>query len=197
MSPRMSEKELLSNIAELPREISPARDPWPGIAAAIEKLPARADSAKPAANWWLRAAAASVVLAFTAGLVLKSPFGENTPSPEVLVSSEPESATLEAVEFVSSDVPGLLSTVDAEYLAAFREFISAEDSHNSLAPQTIEKIEMGWADLRVTEEALAVALEQNPGDLFLNERMLELRSRQLGFLKQLVSLDRNNRRLTI
>jgi len=197
MSPRMSEKELLSKIAELPREISPARDPWSGIAAAIENSPARAGSAKLATNWWLRAAAASVVLAFTAGLVLKSPFGENTLSTEVLVSSEPESTTLETVEFENSNMPGLLSTVDAEYLAAFREFISVEDSHNSLAPQTIEKIELGWADLRVTEEALAVALEQNPGDLFLNERMLELRARQLGFLKQLVSLDRNNRRLTI
>jgi len=197
MSPKMDEKELLSNIAELPREISPARDPWPGIAAAIEILPARAGSVKPAANWWLRAVAASLVLAFAAGLVLKSPFNEDTSSTKVLVSSEAGSAALEAAAFGDSNVPGLLSTVDAEYLAAFREFISVEDSHNSLAPQTIEKIELGWADLRVTEEALAVALEKNPGDRFLNERMLELRARQLGFLKQLVSLDRNNRRLTI
>jgi hypothetical protein len=61
----------------------------------------------------------------------------------------------------------------------------------------VEKIERTWADLRITETALTGALEENPGDLFLNERMLELRARQLGFLKQLVTLDRNNRRLTI
>jgi hypothetical protein len=56
---------------------------------------------------------------------------------------------------------------------------------------------MGWADLRTTEAALMAALEENPNNRFLNERMLELRARQLGFLKQLVSLDRKNRRLTI
>jgi hypothetical protein len=56
---------------------------------------------------------------------------------------------------------------------------------------------MGWTDLRVTETALAVALEENPDDQFLNERMLELRARQLSFLKQLITLDRNNRRMTI
>ena len=48
-----------------------------------------------------------------------------------------------------------------------------------------------------TEAELAGALEANPNDEFLNGRMLELRSRQLGFLKQLAALDRNNRRLTI
>jgi hypothetical protein len=93
--------------------------------------------------------------------------------------------------------PGLLDAIDAEYLAAFREFINVGDSRDSLAPQTVEKIEMGWADLRVTETALVAALEENPENLFLNERMLELRARQLGFLKQLITLDRNNRRMTI
>ena len=93
--------------------------------------------------------------------------------------------------------PPLLDTIDAEYQAAFREFINVGGTDHNLAPQTIEKIEMGWAELRVTEAALANALEDNPGDLFLNERMLELRARQLGFLKQLVTLDRNNRRMTI
>ncbi|MFC1695850.1 hypothetical protein ACFL1C_06975 [Pseudomonadota bacterium] len=100
-------------------------------------------------------------------------------------------------EQASGRSPALLSTADAEYVAAFREFITIGKSGADLSPQTVEKIEGGWADLRTTEEALAAALEQNPGDLFLNERMLELRARQLGFLKQLAALDRNNRRMTI
>ena len=175
MSPSMNEKELLSRLAELPREISPGRDPWPEIAARMES--AGTGSALSAPRWMLQAVAASLVLVFTAGLLLKPLW--NTGPVEV------------------AGTPGLLDAIDAEYLAAFRQFNNIGDSRGNLAPQTVEKIEMGWADLRVTETALAVALEENPGDLFLNERMLELRARQLGFLKQLITLDRNNRRMTI
>jgi hypothetical protein len=46
------------------------------------------------------------------------------------------------------------------------------------------------------ERALQSALDEHPGDRFLNQKMLELRSRQLGFLRQLAGLDHSNRRLT-
>ena len=173
----MNEKELLNRLAELPREISPDRDPWPEISARLERAGAPSGSTRLAPGWLLKAAAASVVLVFSAGLLLKPLW--NTGPTEI------------------TGTPGLLDTMDAEYLAAFREFSNISGSRGNLAPETVEKIEMGWADLRVTETALAVALEENPGNLFLNERMLELRTRQLGFLKQLITLDRNNRRMTI
>jgi len=177
MSTSMNEKELLNRLAELPREMSPGRDPWPEISARIEGSSTPAGSTHSAPGWLFKAVAASVVLAFTAGFLLKPLW--NTGPAEV------------------AGTPGLLDTIDAEYLAAFHEFNNIGGSRGNLAPQTIEKIEMGWTDLRVTETALATALEENPGDLFLNERMLELRARQLSFLKQLITLDRNNRRMTI
>jgi hypothetical protein len=197
MSPRTSEKELLNRLANLPREISPGRDPWPGISAAIGRSPVGSGSAKSRTSRWLLAAAASVLLAVSAGLLLKPLYEESALSTDSLVSSDTVTATVESNVYENASAPGMFNIVDAEYVAAFREFVNAGGSHGVLAPQTVEKIEMGWADLRSTEEALAAALEQNPNDLFLNERMLELRARQLGFLKQLVSLDRNNRRLTI
>jgi len=175
MSPNMNEKELLSRLAELPREISPGRDPWPEISARMENT--ETGSSHSAPGWLFKAAAASVVLVFAAGLLFKPMW--NTGPAEI------------------AGAPSMLDTIDAEYLAAFQEFNNIGGSRGNLAPQTIEKIEMGWADLRVTETALAVALEENPGDVFLNERMIELRTRQLGFLKQLITLDRNNRRMTI
>ena len=183
----MNEKELLNRLAKLPREISPDRDPWPEISARMERSGAPASSAP---GWWLKAAAASVVLVFSAGLLLK-PLWNTVPSHDSVAVSSHDGPS----EFTGT--PGLLDTMDAEYLAAFREFNNIGGSRGNLAPETVEKIEMGWADLRVTETALAVALEENPGNLFLNERMLELRTRQLGFLKQLITLDRNNRRMTI
>lgn len=171
----MNEQELLKGLAELPREIAPARDPWPGISAAIGQ--SHPGESRRAPRRALMAVAASAVLALVAGL---------------LVSNAPQ----DAVHVRDLAAPGFLYSVDAEYQAAFREFINVNDSRSGLKPETVENIEKTWTELRVTETALAAALEESPGDLFLNERMLELRARQLGFLKQLVTLDRNNRRLT-
>lgn len=197
MSPKMSEKELLSRLADLPREISPGRDPWPEIMAAIGTEPAGSGSVKRWANGWLMAAAASVMLTIAAGVILKSGFVESPVSKDSLASTGAVTTPVEVKMYENVGSLGILDIIDAEYVAAFREFINTGDPKGGLAPQTVENIEKGWADLRLTEEALVAALDQNPDNLFLNERMLELRARQLGFLKQLVSLDRNNRRLTI
>lgn len=197
MSPRMSEKELLDRLAELPREKAPSRDPWPAISAAMDAHSTGRRASGTGISWWPTAAAAAVVLALAAGFVLRP--GLDDPNPvrgEQLVSA-PVTAGQAVVGEPNARVSGMLDSLDAEYAAAFREFIGAGESRDVLAQQTVEKIEMGWADMRVAEEQLTVALEQNPGDLFLSERMMELRARQLGFLKQLVSLERNNRRLTI
>jgi len=189
MSSKMSEKDLLKHLADLPREIRPERDPWPEISLQIGRSQTGTGSSAPNSGWWLRAAAASVVLAVTAGLLLNSSWNENARPTDPLASN--------SADTVVGGAPALFNTADAEYVAAFREFINIGGTSAKLSPQTIEKIESGWADLRTTEVALVTALEQNPGDLFLSERMLELRARQLSFLKQLVALDRNNRRMTI
>jgi len=193
----MNEKELLDRLAELPREMRPDRDPWPEISARMDHSGAGAGSAHSAPNWLFRAVAASVVLVFAGGLLLQPLWNKDPLSSDTLSSNSQAVSTERDGLMEINGTPGLLETIDAEYLAAFREFANVSGSRASLAPQTIEKIEMGWADLRSTETALAIALDENPGDLFLNERMLELRARQLGFLKQLITLDRNNRRMTI
>jgi len=193
----MNEKELLKRLAKLPRERRPEHDPWPKISARIEHSGPAAGSAHAMPAWLLRAAAASVLLVFAAGLLLKPLWDSGPMSPDELLSGSPAAETGHSLPADTNGTPGLLDSIDAEYVAAFREFINVGGSRDSLAPRTIEKIEMGWADLRFTETALAAALEEHPGDLFLNERMLELRARQLGFLKQLINLDRNNRRMTI
>jgi hypothetical protein len=197
MSPNITEKELLSRLAELPREISPGRDPWLEISARLESSGTPSSSTRSAPGWLFKAAAASVVLVFTAGLLLKPLWNTGPGASDSLSSHGSVAVRNDDRPAEITRTPGLLDTIDAEYLAAFHEFNNIGGSRGNLAPQTVEKIEMGWADLRVTETALAVALEENPGDVFLNERMLELRTRQLGFLKQLITLDRNNRRMTI
>ncbi len=187
----MNEKELLRRIAELPREMAPENDPWRKIAERMDdRSPAQdATRAEHAPRRWAwQAVAALAVLALAVTLL-------NAPRPvpnEPALSQVPVQPTAEPVA-----MPFALAGSEAEYQAAFREFIPIGESRERLSALTVEKLETGWADLRQVENALADALAQNPNDPFLNKRMLELRARQLGFLRQLAALDHSNRRLTI
>lgn len=160
----MNEQDLLKNLAELPREIRPGHDPWPEISARIEQSLPGAGSVHRPQRRMLMAVAASVVLALVVGLLLK---------PSLTRGPVPSNAP-DTLQLASNPEPGFLMAVDAEYQAAFKEFINVNDSPSGLNPETVEKIEMTWVDLRVMETALAAALQENPGDRFLNERMLEL-----------------------
>ena len=53
-----------------------------------------------------------------------------------------------------------------------------------------------WQDLLQTESSLLAALRQYPGNIFLNKKLLDLRSQQLQFVKQLALLEQNNWRRT-
>lgn len=190
MSHQLEEKELLRRIGQLPREISPTRDPWPLIFARITQPRA---AGRPSRYWMPLAAAASVVAALVLGLLL----GPRLAEPPSAV----DGGQLTQADGVSgsggSSPPAFLAGSEAEYRAAFREFIAVGRDRSNLSPRTIETIETGWADLRAAETELAAALATHPDDRFLNTRMLELRARQLGFLRQVASLDQSNRRLTI
>lgn len=187
MKRTVDEQELLRRIGELPREIPPPNDPWPAIAARIDRAGGRAAGSGPRA-WLWQAAAASLVVAVAAGLVLGPRWGGAPPAPEVSAVARPAAADLR--------LPASLVASEAEYQAAFREFIAVGRARQGLSPETIQRIEAGWADLRATEDALTAALTESPGSAFLTGRMMELRARQLGFLQQLAALDQNYRRLT-
>ena len=106
-------------------------------------------------------------------------------------------ADRQAQRFERLDADNSGGVSEAEYLAAFREFVTVGDSRDRIPAQTVEQIETGWAELQQVETALEDALALNPEDPFLNKRMLDLRAKQLGFLRQLAALDHSNRRLTI
>lgn len=189
----MNENELLKKIADLPREMAPEHDPWDRIEARLENpgegtlagSPPQA-GARRLSRWAPLAIAAAAVLALV--LVIM-------PAPET--ARQTQEVAGNASPGVTMPPAVMLSGSEAEYQAAFREFISIGESRERLSPVAVEKIETGWADLRQVELALSDALAQNPNDSFLNRRMLELRARQLGFLRQLAALDHSSRRLTI
>ena len=189
MTNGIGEQELLRRIAQLPREVSPGRDPWADIAARI----GQAGHSRRPAHWRLLAVAASVTLALAVGWLLAPEFA----APPAVPAGQAE---FSGNEHGMEPLSGLRASVrasEAEYQAAFREFIPVGSARTSLSPQTVALIETSWDDLRRTESELAAALAIRPNDPFLNDRMLELRARQLGFLQRLAALDLNDRRLTI
>lgn len=186
----IGEQELLQRIAELPREIRPGRDPWPDIAARIE-VPGAGRARLP--RWALLGAAASVALALAAGWLLAPRVDNGRGAPQAPLQVAATAATPQAGFALQASV----AASEAEYQAAFREFIAVGSARSSLSPRTVALIETGWADLWEAEQRLSAALQSNPNDPFLNDRMLELRARQLGFLQRLAMLDLDNRRLTI
>ena len=191
MKQNLSEQELLKRLGALPREITPEGDAWPAIAQRIGQVDSsyRQPSSR---RWWINAVAASVAVVFVAGFLIGRQWdtAPGMAQPGVELANQTQAV-------LTGGLAGALTASELEYQAAFREFISVGKSRESLPRLAVENLTAGWADLSAAESALTNALRDNPGNSFLSARMLDLRSRQLDFLKQIASLDQNSRRTTI
>jgi hypothetical protein len=175
------EQQLVAAISELPRAIAPRRDLWPGIAAHLGargrgKLPGRRRAA-----WHGPALAASLAVAFVAGILMGRQL-EQRDAPDAW----PPAAQLE--------MRAALAASEREYQAAFREFIPVGAARPMLEAQAVQNIENSWFEIQQAESALLAALSEYPENAYLNERLLDLRAQQLGFMQQLAMLDQFSRR---
>lgn len=163
-------------IRQLPRTIRPGRDLWPDIAGRLGPAEGR-----DRGGWKLRALAASVAVAFVVGLLLGRQLNEATQETTAPTwSSLAMQAALEASE--------------REYRAAFREFMPVNTAGSELETRVVDSIENSWTELQQAESALQAALQEHPGNIYLNQKLLDLRSQQLDFMKQMAMLDQFSRR---
>jgi hypothetical protein len=179
-----SDKELVEAIAALPRSLPPGRDLWPQIEQRLEDHVSEGGYQAPGLRWRFPAAAAALVVAFAAGILLGRQLQDGLPSDGQ--GPLPASRALIAATQAS----------EREYQAAFRQFTPIDSAHVALGPQTVQSIEGSWQELQQAETALLSALEEYPENAYLNQRLLDLRARQLQFLKQIVTLDPFSRRKT-
>jgi len=91
---------------------------------------------------------------------------------------------------------GTVETTEREYQAAFRELVPLDYSGMRLAGDDPESIRGSWDELQKAESSLLAALREFPANIFLNEKLMDLRSQQLQFVKQMVLLEQNNWRRT-
>ena len=133
----MSEHELRWQLRQLPREIEPPHDLWPGIAARLQ--PVRASGTRRAA-WWGLALAASLCLAV--GIAWQS---RPAPSPDpqvAVVQREAEALTLEyqaaLSQFDGAPLPApiepALATLD-QSVAQIREAMDSDPGARYLLDQ--------------------------------------------------------------
>ena len=179
---KWGEAELLRALQGLPRRLDPARDLWPRIQ---RRLDGAQDGPSRAVRWRLPALAAALVLAFIAGAIFEQRQEQRNAFPGVVDASSlypPLRVALEASE--------------REYQAVFQALTPVGLEPALLDAQALEKIEGSWRQLQEAEAALLGALEENPGNPFLAERLLGLRAQQLEFVRQLYMLDQNSRRNT-
>ena len=179
----MKETELREAIGSLPRSMKPPRDLWPGINARLEARVSENGVQHKAAYWRMPAMAAAVLLALATGIFIGR--GLDTGSPGQV------SETMQQFALI-----GTVQATELEYQAAFSELVPLDYSGLRLEGEEPDALRGSWEALLQAETSLLAALQQYPSNIYLNEKLLDLRSQQLQFVKQLALLEQNNWRRT-
>jgi len=179
----MKESELQDAIDSLPRSIKPQRDLWPDISERLGTVGKGNEVRYKVPFWRTPAMAAAVLLALTGGIFIGR--GMDTGSIDPTMQSVMEYAMIGTVE-----------ATEREYQAAFRELVPLDYSGLRLEGEEPDALRGSWDALQRTEASLLAALRQYPSNIYLNEKLLDLRSQQLQFVKQLAMLEQNNWRRT-
>ncbi len=179
----MKESELQNALGSLPRSMKPSYDLWPGINARLEMVGEETGVQYKAVSWRMPAMAAAVLLALATGVFIGR--GMYTESPGQM------SETMQQYALI-----GTVQATELEYQAAFSELVPLDYSGLRLEGEGPDALRGSWEALLQAENSLLAALQQYPSNIFLNEKLLDLRSQQLQFIKQLALLEQNNWRRT-
>jgi hypothetical protein len=179
----MKDTEFQSAIESLPRSIKPQRNLWPEIESRLGAASSGSTDRVARAYWRIPAIAAAVMMALTTGIFI----GRGMELPSAVQAQQ---------SVLAYALAGARASSELEYQAAFKELVPLDYSGMRLAGGDPESIRSSWDELQKTESSLLAALREYPEDLFLNDKLLDLRSQQLHFVKQMVMLEQNNWRRT-
>lgn len=192
----MNEKETrvpfpVAGMDRLPVSIEPRRDLWPAIEKRLAPRPVPVERARR--GWSLGAVAASVAVAFLAGIML----GRQDPAPED--TAPPASSASSPLTLAGAAAPSVAAALEAterEYRAAWRGFEAIGVQPSLLEQATVDELQRSWQAMKAAETALQTALDEYPENPYLADKLLELRGQQLDFMRDLHRLERNGRRET-
>ena len=179
----MKESELTKAIGSLPRSMKPQRDLWPGISERLETVERQSSVQYKAPFWRTPAMAAAVLLALATGIFIGRSMDAG--------SAGQMSETIQEYALI-----GTVKATELEYQAAFSELVPLDYSGLRLAGEEPDALRGSWEALLQAETSLLAALQQYPSNIYLNGKLLNLRSQQLQFVKRLALLEQNNWRRT-
>jgi len=189
MNQSHTEQEILRKIGLLPRELAPVNDPWLKISARISTISRDRVATRRHARLWPFAVAATALILVATALILGQPQNSSSPWNSSLPGNS--SSHYPAMPELAQQYPAARtnSASEAEYQAAFREFMTSGAAHAAPVQPFTEAFGAGWSALRQAEVELQVALNQEPDNQFLNSHMQALRARQLELLQQISAAD--------
>ena len=154
----MTETDLRWRLRQLPRDIEPAADLWPGIAAAIGRQPAQRTH-----RWLLSSLAMAASVLLVAGLAWHR------------AAAPPPSPTVDPAAVV---VAAESRAITDEYQAALRQYRGAP------VPEAIEPT-LGELDRSVAQIQRAIA--RDPDSVFLLEQLRRTYSTRLALTRRAVT----------
>ena len=172
----MNDDKLMKAAGQLSTEISPERDLWPGIARAIEA---------PAPNRWspMFAQAAAVVLLVGASSGVTYMTMKDRVSPTVIASPDMvfEQASFGNRYYLGPGFQDARNTLVADL----------EVELERLSPRTRDDIATNLGLIHSAINEINAALEKEPENILLQERLLNTYREELALLRRVSSLARN------
>lgn len=176
------EDPLLAKAAALPKDIAPARDLWPGIAARIAQAPAQAAPARQSFRWPLALAAGVAVAAISALFTWNLARDGQPAQPVVIAEVLPADGGFVPVSY------GPNSGLTAHELAA-RDALVAEfrGAFATLKPETREAIVKNLAIMQTAADQIEAALAEDPASGMLKGMLAGTYKRELQLYSTVVA----------
>ena len=184
--PRGREQDpILAKAAELPKEIAPAKDLWPGIAARL------GESQRSARSFgWPMALAAGLLVAAVSALLTWGLVRE--PAPPVQVArTQPADPAIVPVNYGTNSAlsPAEIAARDA-LLVQFRQRLE------ELSPQTRTAVVNNLAIIQKAATEIDAALAQDPASGLLNQLLLGAYKQELQLYSKVVTAGGDTTRST-
>lgn len=185
--PRRDEDTLVARARELPQELQPARDLWPGIEARLAERPRQARERHHA---WPMALAAGVAVAAVSALLTWSVM--RAPAPD----ADPPAAGTVRAGIVPVDY-GANSALGAAQLAAREELLPEfRRRFARLAPATQQAVLRNLAVIQQAADEIDAALAQDPASGLLNELLIGTYRQELELYSKVVTAGDGSTRRT-
>lgn len=166
------------SVGDLPKEIPPPRDLWPGIRARIEsRETTRSSSGDVGGYQWWQLAAAAVTLVVASSLTTLWVTEVAPERPSAAMTDEGARPHLEQIRF------GSLNVASPTYRQA-RADVASEllAQMHRLSPETRDKVLANLAEIQRALDEINVALEQDPNNILLQQLLLTTYQNELALI---------------